>query len=99
MLRRVFRRYAQKASSKESHAGSRAFIHDLIPVFGGGIATWLRGGRFAWQLRLPCFLLIMSGFWMMMYQLWDLHPNFIRDWIDSSMVAAYAPARWRFHVK
>jgi MFS family permease len=27
----------------------------------------------------------------MMYQLWDLQPNFIEDWIDSSMVAAHVP--------
>lgn len=33
--------------------------------------------------RLVCWLLIMSGFWLMMYQLWDLHPNFIKDWVDS----------------
>jgi proton-dependent oligopeptide transporter, POT family len=29
----------------------------------------------------------MSGFWLMMYQLWDLQPNFIADWIDSRPVA------------
>ena len=33
--------------------------------------------------RLLCFLAIMSCFWMMMYQLWDLQPNFIADWVDS----------------
>jgi len=38
--------------------------------------------------RLVCWLLIMSGFWLMMYQLWDLHPNFIVDWVDSSRIAA-----------
>ncbi|MCH7807838.1 MAG: MFS transporter [Planctomycetes bacterium] len=58
---------------------------------GGFVLTWLRGGRFVWQLRLPAFLLIMSCFWMMMYQLWDLHPNFIEDWVDSSMIAAHVP--------
>ena len=26
---------------------------------------------------------IMSCFWLMMYQLWDLQPNFIADWMDS----------------
>jgi len=41
--------------------------------------------------RLIAFLLIMSCFWMMMYQLWDLHPNFIEDWVDSSAIAAYMP--------
>ncbi|HEY3295252.1 MAG TPA: MFS transporter [bacterium] len=38
--------------------------------------------------RLISWLLIMSGFWLMMYQLWDLHPNFITDWVDSSGVAS-----------
>ncbi|MCH8881304.1 MAG: MFS transporter [Planctomycetes bacterium] len=37
--------------------------------------------------RLFSFLLILSGFWLMMYQLWDQHPVFIRDWVDSSMLA------------
>ena len=41
--------------------------------------------------RLITWLLIMSCFWLMMYQLWDLHPNFITDWVDSSMVAAHVP--------
>lgn len=57
-------------------------------IVGGTIlATLLRGGTFTWQLRLPVWLLIMSCFWLMMYQLWDLHPNFITDWVDSSMIA------------
>ncbi len=37
--------------------------------------------------RLVAWLLIMSCFWLMMYQVWDLHPNFITDWIDSSAIA------------
>src|SRR5687767_13063031 len=46
--------------------------------------------------RLLAFLLILSGFWLMMYQLWDLHPNFINDWIDSSAIAslAFVPKAW-----
>ena len=43
------------------------------------------------EARLITWLLIMSCFWLMMYQLWDLQPNFIEDWIDSSMVAAHVP--------
>jgi MFS family permease len=43
------------------------------------------------EIRLVIWLLIMSCFWLMMYQLWDLHPNFITDWVDSSAVAAYVP--------
>ncbi len=46
--------------------------------------------------RLLSFLLIMSGFWLMMYQLWDLHPNFIADWVDSGGLAArsFIPEAW-----
>jgi MFS family permease len=64
-----------------------ASLGGLLFFFGALLATWLRGGTFRWQLRLPAFLLIMSCFWMMMYQLWDLQPNFITDWIDSSAAA------------
>ncbi|MHC4695193.1 MAG: MFS transporter [Planctomycetota bacterium] len=46
--------------------------------------------------RLIAWLLIMSCFWLMMYQLWDLHPNFIEDWVDSASVAAHVPFdAWR----
>jgi dipeptide/tripeptide permease len=38
--------------------------------------------------RLIAWLLIMSGFWLMMYQLWDLQPNFIADWVTSGSMAA-----------
>lgn len=38
--------------------------------------------------RLLAWMAIMSGFWLMMYQLWDLQPNFIADWVDSSRMAA-----------
>jgi dipeptide/tripeptide permease len=38
--------------------------------------------------RLLAFIIIMSGFWLMMYQLWDLQPNFIADWVDSRPMAA-----------
>jgi dipeptide/tripeptide permease len=37
--------------------------------------------------RLFCWMVIMSCFWLMMYQLWDLQPNFIADWVDSTAMA------------
>ncbi|MFO0838544.1 MAG: MFS transporter [Phycisphaerae bacterium] len=40
------------------------------------------------EIRLIIWLIIMSGFWLMMYQLWDLQPNFIADWVDSAPLAA-----------
>jgi predicted MFS family arabinose efflux permease len=36
--------------------------------------------------RLFAFLAIFSGFWAMFYQLYDLLPNFIDDWVDSSAI-------------
>jgi len=46
--------------------------------------------------RLVTWLLIMSCFWLMMYQLWDLHPNFIQDWVDSGSIARILPfEQWR----
>lgn len=41
--------------------------------------------------RLIAWLLIMSCFWLMMYQVWDLHPNFLEDWVDSSAIASRVP--------
>jgi MFS family permease len=43
------------------------------------------------EVRLLAFLFVLSGFWLMMYQLWDFHPFFITDWIDSSSVASTLP--------
>jgi len=37
--------------------------------------------------RLVAWMLIMSCFWLMMYQLWDLQPNFIADWVNSGAMA------------
>jgi MFS family permease len=34
------------------------------------------------------FLLIVSGFWLMFLQVWDLLPNFIDEWVDARDVGA-----------
>lgn len=39
--------------------------------------------------RLFFFTISFAGFWLMFYQLFDILPNFIDDWIDSR-----APAAW-----
>ncbi|MFH0981658.1 MAG: MFS transporter [Planctomycetota bacterium] len=41
------------------------------------------------DLRLVVFLGIFSCFYLMFMQLWDLLPNFIDEWVDTSDVAAY----------
>jgi len=38
------------------------------------------------QPRLAVFILIMAGFWLMFMQLYDMLPNFIVDWVDSSNI-------------
>jgi POT family proton-dependent oligopeptide transporter len=41
--------------------------------------------------RLLAFLLITSIFWAVLMQLWDMLPNFIVDWVDSSSLAGHLP--------
>lgn len=38
--------------------------------------------------RVGAFIWLMSGFWLMFMQLFDMLPNFIVDWVDSSMIVA-----------
>jgi MFS family permease len=48
--------------------------------------------------RLLAVIALFSGFWMMLYQLWDFMPNYYADWIDSSPLVAHVrdvvPAAW-----
>ncbi len=60
--------------------------------------------------RLFAFLAVFSGFWAMFYQLFDLLPNFIEDWVDSrslhdavvaplfALFGSTSPAEWGGHV-
>jgi len=51
---------------------------------GGVLKTaWITFSNL-FNLRLIVFILIMSGFWLMFMQLFDLLPNFIVDWVDST---------------
>ncbi len=43
------------------------------------------------DLRLACVILLFSGFWMMLYQSWDLMPNFYADWINSEHLVKNNP--------
>ena len=40
------------------------------------------------QPRVFFFTVLFAGFWMMFYQLFDILPNFIDDWVDSTGVTA-----------
>ncbi len=57
--------------------------HGPVGVFVHSIATILK------DFRLIVFLGIFSCFWLMFMQLWDLLPNFIDEWVDTSRVAKY----------
>lgn len=55
--------------------------------------------------RLMGFLVVFSGFWAMFYQLFDLLPNYINDWVDSRAVAETLvrpfmdlPTEWNGHL-
>lgn len=62
---------------------------------GGPVKIMVTTFRNIMNLRLAFFILIMSGFWLMFMQLYDLLPNFIEDWVDSSkMVAALHLPSW-----
>ncbi|MBN1825512.1 MAG: MFS transporter [Candidatus Eisenbacteria bacterium] len=54
-----------------------------VGVFVTSIATVFK------DVRLVVFLAIFSCFWLMFMQLWDLLPNFIEEWVDTSGVAGY----------
>jgi len=41
--------------------------------------------------RLLVFIAIISVFWAVLEQLWDMLPNFIVDWTDSSSLAGHLP--------
>ena len=49
------------------------------------------------DLRLITVIVLFSGFWMMLYQLWDLMPNFYADWVNSTPFVqsnAWLPKTW-----
>ena len=48
-------------------------------------------GREILKPRLLAFILIISLFWAVFEQLWDMMPNFIVDWIDSNSLARHLP--------
>lgn len=53
--------------------------------------------RNLFDARLLAIIVLFSGFWMMLYQLWDLMPNFYADWIDSTGFVAnngWLPQSW-----
>ena len=54
--------------------------------------------RGLFQPRVFFFTLLFAGFWLMFYQLFDILPNFIDDWVDSTgltgALKSVLPAAW-----
>lgn len=71
-------------------------------VLGAFVLLW-DSGMGILEPRLLGFLVIFSGFWAMFYQLFDLLPNYITDWVDSRAIASFMraasdiPAEWHGH--
>lgn len=51
---------------------------------GGPLQVLIVTAKNLLNIRLAVFIFIMSGFWLMFMQLFDMLPNFIVDWVDSS---------------
>ncbi|MEI8347937.1 MAG: MFS transporter, partial [Pseudomonadota bacterium] len=51
--------------------------------------VFIRGIVTLFDPVLFVFLLVFSGFWLMFMQLFDLLPNFITDWVDTSSVSIF----------
>jgi len=54
-------------------------------------------GNFFGSPKLMLVVILFSGFWMMLYQLWDLMPNFYTDWVDTAAFVqnnSWIPDNW-----
>lgn len=62
---------------------------DAAEAQAGPVALLYRALSGLLEPRLFFFTISFAGFWLMFYQLFDILPNFIDDWVDSR-----APAAW-----
>ena len=65
--------------AKEKAASFTEVMANVGKLFWSSITNLGRPG-------LLVFLLVFSGFWLMFMQLFDLLPNYITDWVDTSLV-------------
>ena len=54
----------------------------------GPVTLLVKAMRGLLEPRLFFFTISFAGFWLMFYQLFDILPNFIDDWVDSRAAAA-----------
>lgn len=63
-----------------------AFILPLDQSIRLGVVFVSLGVLVIRTTRVGAFIWLMSGFWLMFMQLFDMLPNFIVDWVDSSAI-------------
>ncbi|MBQ9242166.1 MAG: MFS transporter [Proteobacteria bacterium] len=61
-------RTPEEIEKNKSTSPGRVFINTLLTLWNDKSMLW--------------FLIIVSGFWLMFMQLWDLLPNFLDEWVD-----------------
>ncbi|MBK8130549.1 MAG: MFS transporter [bacterium] len=63
-----------------------AFLVPLDSNIRLGVVFVSLGALIVRTTRVGAFIWLMSGFWLMFMQLFDMLPNFIVDWVDSSAI-------------
>ncbi len=72
-----------------------AFVLQLPKPVQMAIVGLSLGALIVRTTRVGAFIWLMSGFWLMFMQLFDMLPNFIVDWVDSSaIVTALSLPSW-----
>ncbi|MGE5707043.1 MAG: MFS transporter, partial [Bacteroidota bacterium] len=75
----------EKKEAIQHESALAGYIHGLKEFFEIIVVSV----KNVFEPRLITFLLIFSGFWLMFMQLFDILPNFIDDWVNSSMVLTW----------
>lgn len=65
-----------------------AFVFPLAQNIRLGVVFVSLGALVVRTTRVGAFIWLMSGFWLMFMQLFDMLPNFIVDWVDSSSIVS-----------
>ncbi|HEY9764936.1 MAG TPA: MFS transporter [Chroococcales cyanobacterium] len=79
--------FKDPSSGVERETQSHANFQDAFKANVSEFFTILvHSVRNLFEPRLLTFLVVFSGFWLMFMQLFDLLPNYITDWVDSSNI-------------
>jgi proton-dependent oligopeptide transporter, POT family len=76
----------RELSTADIARGDAELDPSFVAKFGRFLKVLWDGTIGIFEPRLAAFLVVFSGFWAMFHQLFDLLPNYISDWVDTSMV-------------